>query len=849
MGPVRLIDHLPARPDADSLYAGFLAWTGEQGLTLYPHQDEAVLEIVTGAHTIVTTPTGSGKSLIATAAHFAALARDEVSFYTAPIKALVSEKFFALCDLFGAENVGMITGDASVNPTAPIICCTAEILANQALREGRDADVSTVIMDEFHYYADRDRGWAWQVPLLELPHAQFVLMSATLGDVRPIADDLERRTERPAAVISNALRPVPLLYSWSMTPIHETLAELVSTHQAPVYVVHSTQAAAVEQAQALLSANLVGRADRDAIGDALGHFRFSPGFGKTFAKMIKAGIGVHHAGLLPRYRRLVEVLAQQGLLKIICGTDTLGVGINVPIRTVLFTSLTKFDGRRVRLMRAREFHQVAGRAGRAGFDTLGTVVAQAPEHVIENERALAKVGDDPKKRRSVRRKKPPEGFVTWTVEQYARLQEAQPEPLQSRMKINHAMILNMLQRRGDAVANVYRLIMTSHEDEAGKRRLVRRALAIARSLLRTGVVEKLRQPDADGRTYRVTIDLQDGFALNQPLSPFALAALDLLDPDAPTFALDVVSVVEATLENPMTVLLAQQFKARGEAVAELKAEGYDYEERLALLDDVSWPQPLADLLEHALRMYAQSHPWVADARLSPKSVVRDMFERAMTFTEFIAFYGLGRSEGVLLRYLSDCYRALRQTVPDSLKDEPTHEIIEWLGETIRHTDSSLVDEWERLVNPEDDPDVIAHTSEQARPVTENLRAFTVMVRNALWRRVELAARDDYAALGALEAETCALADPALPVLMNAEAWEDALGAYWDEHDEMLLDADARGPALLVLDRTAARRWLVHQIIHDPAGNHDWSIEAAVDLDLCDDIGELIVHTLAFARQD
>src|SRR5215472_9809913 len=323
-----LTDLLPqdAAPDPDAVFSAFAGWARGQGLDLYPHQEEALIEIVTGANVIVSTPTGSGKSLVAAGAHFAALAGGQRSYYTAPIKALVSEKFFALCDAFGPRQVGMMTGDASVNPTAPIICCTAEVLASIALRDGADADVGQVVMDEFHFYADPDRGWAWQVPLIELPQAQFLLMSATLGDVTRFEKDLTRRTGRPTAVIKNTERPVPLIFSYLVQPLHETLEELLTTNQAPVYVVHFTQAAAIEQAQALMSVNVCTRAEKDAIADLLGDFRFAAGFGKTLSRLVRHGIGVHHAGMLPRYRRLVETLTQAGLLKVICGTDTLGVG-------------------------------------------------------------------------------------------------------------------------------------------------------------------------------------------------------------------------------------------------------------------------------------------------------------------------------------------------------------------------------------------------------------------------------------------------------------------------------------------------------------------------------------------
>src|SRR4051794_32475688 len=528
-----LIQALPADPDPDALFDAFSSWAEEQGLTLYPAQQEAMIEIVSGSNVILSTPTGSGKSMVAAGAHFAALAQGQRTFYTAPIKALVSEKFFALCDMFGAVNVGMLTGDSSVNPGAPIICCTAEILANIALREGAAANVGQVVMDEFHFYADPDRGWAWQVPLLELPRAQFLLMSATLGDVSFFERDLPRRTGRPTAVVTSAQRPVPLYYSFRLTPLHETIEELLGTNQAPIYVVHFTQAAALERAQSLMSINVCTRAEKDQIAVLIGNFRFTAGFGKTLSRLVRHGIGVHHAGMLPKYRRLVERLAQAGLMKIVCGTDTLGVGINVPIRTVVFTALSKYDGQKVRLLKAREFHQIAGRAGRAGYDTVGNVIVQAPEHVIENEKALAKAGDDPKKRRKVVRKKPPEGSIGWGEPTFQRLIEAEPEPLTSSFQVTHAMLLNVIGRPGDAFTAMRHLLEDNHEERPVQRRLIRRAIAIYRALLAAGVVEKLPEPDEQGRIVRLTVDLQLDFALNQPLSPLALATIDLLDRDDP----------------------------------------------------------------------------------------------------------------------------------------------------------------------------------------------------------------------------------------------------------------------------------------------------------------------------
>src|SRR6195952_3989596 len=536
--------------DPDELFASFAAWAEASGTVLYPAQEEALIELVSGANVVLATPTGSGKSLVATGALYAALAEGLRSFYTAPIKALVSERFFALCDVFGAANVGMLTGDASVNAGAPIIACTAEVLANIALREGAEADIALVVMDEFHFYGDPDRGWAWQVPLLELPKAQFLLMSATLGDVTSLREDLSRRTGRPTAVIDNAERPVPLHYYYATTPMHETIQDLLDTSQAPVYVVHFTQASALERAQALMSVNVSTKEQKAAIADLIGGFRFSTAFGSTLSRLVRHGIGVHHAGMLPKYRRLVEQLAQAGLLKVICGTDTLGVGINVPIRTVVFSALSKYDGTRTRLLQVREFHQIAGRAGRAGYDTAGTVVVQAPEHEVENLKQFAKVSDDPKKRRKLVRKKVPEGMVPWSEATMNRLIEGEPEPLTSHFQVTTGMLLNVVARPGNPVAAMAHLLTDNHEPRTRQLRHIRDAIGIARSLLQAGIVERLPEPDSQGRIVRLTVDLQFDFALNQPLSPFALAAIELLDVESPSYPLDVVSTVESTVENP-----------------------------------------------------------------------------------------------------------------------------------------------------------------------------------------------------------------------------------------------------------------------------------------------------------
>src|ERR1700712_1424443 len=822
----------PADLDAGSLFDRFSQWAVARGVVLYPHQEEALLEIVSDANVIVATPTGSGKTLIATAALFTGLATGRRAYYNAPIKALVSERFFELTEVFGPAAVGMITGDSAVNPSAPIICCTAEILASVALRGGADADPGIVVMDEFHYYGDRQRGWAWQVPLLELPRVQFILMSATLGDVRFFAKDLTERTGRPTTLIDGVERPVPLHFSYVTVPLQETLEDLLATNRAPVYIVHFTQQAALERAQALTSITVASRAERDQIAELIGDFRFSPGFGRTLARLIRHGIGVHHAGMLPKYRRLVEKLSQSGLLKVICGTDTLGVGINVPIRTVLFTGLAKYDGHRTRVLTAREFHQIAGRAGRAGFDVAGDVVVLAPEHVIENFKTAAKAALDPKKKK-VAKRKAPDGFVGWSEATFDRLVAADPEPLSSHFRVSHAMLLGVVSRPGDAFQGMRRLIDTSHDPRNRQLQHSLRALAIGKALLAAGIVIKLDVPDEDGRRYHMTADLQLDFALDQPLSPLALAALELLDRESAEYALDVVSLIEPTLEGPGPVLSAQRFKARGEAVQAMKSDGIEYEERMARLEDVDYPKPLADLVEVAFESYRSGHPWITEYQPEPKSVVRDLYERAMNFSEYVAFYQLQRSEGVVLRYLADAYRAMRRTVPQDARTEELSDLISWLGELVRGADSSLLDEWEALAHPEDDGlggEQTVRPPTAARGVSGNIRAFTIMVRNALFRRVELVSLGRFDILGEMDGESG----------WNAERWREAVEPYWDEYEDLAVGATARSAQLVSIEQ-GPEQWSVRQTFDDPAGDRDWGISAEVLIEASDNVGEPVLR--------
>ncbi len=824
----------------EAIWDTFTSWTTGRGINLYPAQEEASLGILAGDNVILATPTGSGKSMVANAAHFIALARGQRSFYTAPIKALVSEKFFALCDIFGAENVGMMTGDATVNGNAPIIAATAEIVANIALRDGAEANIDQVVMDEFHYYSEPDRGWAWQVPLLELSNAQFLLMSATLGDTTWLEEDLSRRTGRATDLVAGTTRPVPLDFSYVFSAVHETIEELLADKKAPIYVVHFSQREAAERAQALTSlSGIITKEEKEAIAQEIGGFRFTTAFGKDLSKLLRKGIGIHHAGMLPKYRRLVERLAQKGLLKVICGTDTLGVGINVPIRTVLMTGLAKFDGQRQRILKSREFHQIAGRAGRAGHDTEGTVVVEAPEHEIENAKERRRIGDDPKRLKKLKKKSAREGEVSWSEKTFARLTEAEPEQLTSQFRVSNSMLLNVLARHGNGYEHMRHLLRDNHDNRSKQNKDILTALDLFRGLVDSGVVQKSTKGlDIYGRPYHLVRELPRDFALNQPLGPFALAALSLLDPEADTYNLDVISVFESILDDPRQVLIAQQKQRRGEEIAALKADGVDYTDRMNIVEDITWPKPLEELLEQAYDTFAETNAWVKEFELRPKSVVRDMLENAMTFSDLVATYGLARSEGVILRYLTDAWRTLKQSIPDEYNTPELEDIVIWLGELIRQVDSSLVDEWAQMAGEDSpiDQDTVdrelAFGVEDPTALTANRRAFTIMVRNYMFRLVQLFALEKEDRLAEL-----------LDYLDEVPDFGAILDDYFDEYDDIDSGPEARGPEFFRLGDTDSRAWSVRQIIKDPDGDHAYQFVATVDLDASDAAGEVRLASL------
>ena len=857
---LNLIDLIPQTETIDDevLLEHFLDFVDSRKLTLYPAQEQAILELYTGRNVILNTPTGSGKSLVAEGLHFQSLANGRRSVYTSPIKALVNEKWMTLCRDFGPDNVGLCTGDATVNRHAPILCCTAEVLANIALRQGGAADVDDVVLDEFHWYADRGRGVAWQVPLLMLPQARFLLMSATLGDTRFFEQELEKRTGRTTVAVKSDERPVPLEFAYSLSPLVHTLQELVIDGRAPVYVVHFTQREAAENAQAFTSINVCSRAEKAALTDELVGFRFTSPYGKDIRRWLRHGIGLHHAGLLPKYRVLVEKLAQKGLLKIICGTDTLGVGINVPIRTVLFTQLYKYDGEKTAILSARDFHQISGRAGRKGFDEQGWVVAQAPEHIIENLKQEKKAAQGRKK--ISRKRAPDRNFVRWDEKTFQRLVTASPERLTSQFQVSHGMLLNVLSRTDNGCRAMRDLIRVCHETPVRKKTHRRRIWQLFRSLVERGIVEILDPKDSpDGRKLRVNMELQEDFSMDQTLSLYLLETISLVDPEQEDYALVVLTLTESILENPEIILRKQLDRIKGRAIAEMKMQGMDYEDRMEALENLEYPKPHREFIYTTFNEFADRHPWVEQENIRPKSIAREMFETFSSFTDYVRSYDLQRSEGLLLRHIHSVYKVLLQTVPDNAKDTTLREIEVYLSETIRLADSSLLDEWEKMRDPavattQPPGESLADTPLVPPDITQNSTTFTAAIRTRIFAFLRAVADGDgelaLDALGVADGSHSSPTSDATAVkIADAEAAEWSperlaaiMPAYLEEHERLCFDPEARNIRhTYVRPAEDGQSWNIQQMLVDPEAHNDWVAEFEVHLPQCRKQGEPVLH--------
>ncbi|MBL9118900.1 MAG: DUF3516 domain-containing protein [Phycisphaerae bacterium] len=849
MTPVApLLEHRPQSAEASDCFLAFLSYCEASKVEPYPAQVAAFEAIFEHKSVVLATPTGSGKSLVALAAHFAAYWRGAAgldptipdhlrrSVYTAPTKALVNEKFFNLCDAFGATNVGLMTGDATVNPTAAIICCTAEILESIALREGKRSPFGWVVMDEFHYFSDPERGSAWLVPLLELTDARFLLMSATLHDFEPeaLCEDLRRRTGAEAVAVSSKERPVPLEFRYKEDRLlMETLEEVLRDGLVPVYVVSFRRRDAAELAPKLRSTALdeKARERRTIIHAELERHRLDTPFGKTLRELLPHGLAIHHGGMLPKYRRLVERLATKGLISVISGTDTLGVGVNMPIRSVIFTQLSKGGGPAgMHHLKPGEFRQIAGRAGRKGHDTMGTVIVQAPEHEVNNLRRKRKSATSGKKFHA---ESPPPGFKGWNEKTLERLRDAPIDRLVPRFAVTGPLVLQILRRSGDGREALERLIASVGAKEAEYRETAAKILG---AFEEAGLARRREQSDERGCLYDLSAAVECIESFDRPLVPFVRFAIEQLEISDPNHDLDVLTIVESIVDDPSEVLNAQRRRLQDQKRQELWVPGMSLEETGAMrdeLDAITHPKPMAEELEVWFKHWDAKHPFIADRHPSPKAVARELLERGMSFAEYIRDYGLIHHEQTLYYYLSDVQkimsRALAVTDPDMqggqddaakakavARREAIERLLEDLGALVETIDSSVSEEWARHGLA---PDAItAGMNAVAERATARASAVRLdgllrrMMRSQAFTWVQALQRGDYAAL----------ASDAL----SAEAAKAQFEPYWERFDTVVLTADARGPELIEIDLNAGA---VRQWILDPEDSREWYIEGEADM--------------------
>jgi hypothetical protein len=662
-------------------------------------------------------------------------------------------------------------------------------------------------------------------------------MSATLGDMSGIMEHLENRTGRSAELVQSTDRPVPLDFSYRETPLHETVEDLMEADKAPIYLVNFTQRECAETAQKLTSMKLTTKEEKAAIRESVGDARFDTPYGTEFKRFLGFGIGVHHAGLLPKYRLQVEQLAQQGLLKIISGTDTLGVGINIPLRTVLFTKLAKYDGRKVSRLKVREFKQISGRAGRKGFDDQGHVVCQAPEDTIERLKEQRKAAGKPKKRPKKATGRKQQAEVSWSEDTFRNLVANPPEKLISRFRVTSGMLVDLLQRdaaindpEAGNFASVRRLIAGCHDDNAGKARHLQRAAQLCLSLYRAGIIRMERDTASDYLWVAVDEELQVDFSLFHNLSLFLVEAIEGLDADNPDHPLDLLSLVESVLEDPMIILRRQVDKLKTELINQLKAEGVSYEERMNRLDEVTHRQPIADYIHGAFDHFRRDHPWVGGDAVRPKSVAREMVEDYLGFTEYVRRYGLQRFEGVLLRYLSQVYKTLDQNVPDQMKTDAVLDIVAFLRAMLERVDTSLIEEWESLRHPELMLVGAADAGEALRMLAaQELRGdparLATRLRAELHQLVAELARRDWE-----EAAACVHRSPSVPsAMVEPEDFSAAMEPYFEEFDELIFDHRARLTEHTQLMSVGDHQWKVVQVLLDPSGENLWCIEGEVNL--------------------
>ena len=488
----------------------------------------------------------------------------------------------------------------------------------------------------------------------------------------------------------------------------------------------------------------------------------------------------------------------------------------------MFTKLCKFDGEKATLLSIRDFQQISGRAGRKGFDTQGTVVVQAPEHVIENLIIDQKAAADPKKAKNKVKRKPPEkGYIAWNQETLTKLSEGKPEALTSRFQVSHGMILNVLAREGTRNCDALReLISLSHESEVQKKRHGKLAFQLFRSLYERKIIEL--------NPLRLNVNLQQDFSLNQSLSLYLIDALAVLNREDENYALDTLTLVESILENPDLILRRQVDRAKTEKMMELKASGMEFDQRIEELEKISYPKPNEEFIYTTFNAFAAAHPWIGQENIRPKSIAREMFETFQSFHEYIKSYDLERVEGLLLRYLSEVFKVLVQNVPDSAKNESVQELIEYFKTILKDIDSSLVEEWERMKNP-----VAAAINDTLRAEQDAAQArlelaqkqILISIRNEVFRGIRHLISGNYA--------DAALVFAPNEIAEKTEYFAQKMTEYYETHEALLLDPKARAQHFTKLTRMGDERFKIEQTLSDPDGHNDWILVLEARASLAD----------------
>ncbi len=658
-----------------------------RGIEPYPVQEQAIRHIVAGTSVLVTVPTGTGKTLMAKAALQAAVMRGERAIYTTPLRALTEEKYRELCADFGDENVGFATGDYKVNREAPIQVEVAEILWNRVVGDKSVCPAEVVVMDEGHYFNDPERGYVWEQSIIGLdPRSQLVILSATVGRPDRFCQWASLTRRVPMELVESRERKVPLVHDFREEPLIDTVRELAHKGDVPAIVFVFGREQCFEVARLLKSCRRFTTDEEKAKVEALCDEALLPGgVANELRPLFSHGIGIHHAGILPRYKQLVEQLALERLIKFVVSTETIAAGINLPARTVVFPSLRKFIKNEPRMVTAAEYHQMAGRAGRPQFDDRGLAITLAPEEIVSElkkelrDAAKRPAYDEGKVRKSVYNKARSEaqrkGDIIWTPESHAELVRGEPAELRSKTKITTEQVLaiglpdlattalpgagfvapkktELAERMAEAEASLppsMRLDIVTMIDnlllEDRERRGLHKTLAQLVDNLRAIEVIDQHGTQVAGMMIR-QLQGMDGLFIWYALYNHDLDYVELRQ--LVEFLVDH-DIIQRQLDRKEEDKKREWVKAR---LRELRLENPQL-----TWDDVvaEWerehPRPLTKV-EEVFQAFSAAvpHPELHGGK-KPKNVWATMEDSGMSFLEFVAAEGLQHEEGNLFSYL------------------------------------------------------------------------------------------------------------------------------------------------------------------------------------------------------